>query len=73
MYNKEKRLKYAKQYNHWMQEIFNRVLLTDQSKFELFDSKNRQYLRRRVNNHVVNVFNLYFKLINKQAVKIYAF
>lgn len=46
--NKEKRLKYAKQYNHWTQEMLNRVLYTDESKFELFGSKNRQYVRRRV-------------------------
>lgn len=46
--NKEKRLKYAKEHKNWTQEMLNRVLYTDESKFELFGSRRRQYVRRRV-------------------------
>ena len=46
--NKEKRLKYAKQHKDWAQEMFNRVLYTDESKFEIFGTKRRQHVRRRI-------------------------
>ena len=37
--NKEKRLKYTKQHKDWAQEMFNRLLYTDESKFEIFGTK----------------------------------
>ena len=46
--NKEKRLKYAKQHKDWAQEMFNRVLYTDESKFEIFGTKRPQHVRRRI-------------------------
>ena len=46
--NKEKRLKYAKQHKDWAQEMFNRVLYTDESKFEIFGTKRHQNVRRRI-------------------------
>ena len=46
--NKEKRLKYAKQHKDWAQEMFNRVLYTDESKFEIFGTKRRQNVRRKI-------------------------
>ena len=46
--NKEKRLKYAKQHKDWVQEMFNRVLYTDESKIEIFGTKRHQYIRRRI-------------------------
>ena len=46
--NKEKRLKFAKQHKDWAQEMFNRVLYTDESRFEIFGTKRRQYVRRRI-------------------------
>ena len=45
---KEKQLKYAKQHKDWPQEMFNRVLFTDESKFEIFGTKIHQYVRRRI-------------------------
>ena len=46
--NKEKRLKYAKPHKDWAQEMFNRVLYTNESKFEIFGTKRRQYVLRRI-------------------------
>ena len=46
--NKEKRVRYAKQHKDWAQEMFNQVLYTDESKFEIFGAKRCQYVRRRI-------------------------
>lgn len=47
--NKEKRLKFAKQHVDWTIDDWKSVLWTDESKFELFGSHRRQYVRRKVN------------------------
>lgn len=46
--NKRKRLKFAQKYKHWTVEQWKSVLWTDESKFEIFGNKRRQYVRRRV-------------------------
>ena len=46
--NKEKQLKYAIQHKDWAQEMFNQVLYTDESKFEIFGTKRCQYVRKRI-------------------------
>ena len=33
---------------NWAQEMFNQVLYTDESKFEIFGTKRCQYVRRRI-------------------------
>lgn len=45
--NIQKRLKFAKDHQHWTVEDWKRVFFTDESKFELFGSKRRAYVRRR--------------------------
>lgn len=45
--NRQKRIQYAKEHKDWTAEMWNRVLYTDESKFEVFGSKRRQYVRRR--------------------------
>ena len=45
--NKTKRLKYARSHRNWTSEQWKNVLWTDESKFEIFSSKRRQYVRRR--------------------------
>ena len=45
--NKVKRLDWARQYKNWRVEQWHRVLWTDEKKFELFNSKRRQYCRRK--------------------------
>lgn len=47
--NKEKRLKFAQEHVGWTIEKWKSVLWTDESKFELFGSHRRQYVRRKVN------------------------
>ena len=46
--NNVKRLRWAKARKHRTTEQWNRVILTDESKFEIFDSNRRVYVRRRV-------------------------
>lgn len=46
--NRQKRLTYARNHSQWTVEEWRRVLWTDESKFEIFGSKRRQYVRRRV-------------------------
>ena len=59
--NKEKRLKYAKQHKDCTQEMFNQVLYTDESKFEIFGTKRRQYVRRRIGESLsARVFKPYY-------------
>lgn len=47
--NVRKRLEFAKQHKDWTVDQWMKVLWTDESKFELFGSKRRQYVRRRSN------------------------
>ena len=45
--NKVKRLEWARRHKNWRVEQWMKVLWTDEKKFELFNSKRRQYCRRR--------------------------
>lgn len=47
--NKKKRLKFAQEHVDWTIDQWKSVLWTDESKFELFGSHRRQYVRRKVN------------------------
>ena len=40
--NKRKRLIWAKEHRHWTEEDWNKVLWTDESKFEVFGSHRRK-------------------------------
>lgn len=44
--NKQKRLEWAKKHKDWTEEDFNRVLWSDESKFEVFGTKRRVFVRR---------------------------
>ena len=44
--NKQKRLQWAKLHENWKVDQWKIVLVTDESKFELFGSKHRQLVRR---------------------------
>ena len=46
--NKQKRLKFAQEHVDWTIDPWKSVLWTDESKFELFGSHRRQYVRRKV-------------------------
>ena len=45
--NKKKRLAWAKKHRNWTSEEWKSVLWTDESKFEIFGSHRRVYVRRR--------------------------
>lgn len=47
--NKEKRLNFAKEHIDWTVDQWKSVLWTDESKFQLFGSNRRQYVRRKMN------------------------
>jgi transposase len=47
--NKFKRLVWAYKHKDWTVEQWNKVLWTDEKKFELFNTKRRTYCRRRTN------------------------
>lgn len=44
--NKIKRLQWAKDHEHWNINQWSKVLFTDESKFDLFSSKRRVFVRR---------------------------
>lgn len=44
--NKKKRMEWALAHRDWTEEDFRKVLWTDESKFEIFGSKRRIYVRR---------------------------
>lgn len=44
--NKQKRLQWALKHRNWTQAQWEKVLWTDESKFEVFGTKRRQYVRR---------------------------
>lgn len=46
--NRRKRLQWAREHKNWSVNDWRRVLWTDESKFELFGSKRRVFVRRRV-------------------------
>lgn len=45
--NRRKRLIFAQKYKNWTMDQWKSVLWTDESKFELFGNKRRQYVRRK--------------------------
>lgn len=45
--NVKKRLAFAKEHVKWSRKKWTKVLFTDESKFELFGSKRRMFVRRR--------------------------
>ena len=45
--NTTKRLKFAQRHKNWSAEQWKSVLWSDESKFEIFGTKRRQYVRRR--------------------------
>lgn len=47
--NVKKRLKWARKHKNWTVEDWKKVLWSDESKFEVFGSKRRIYVRRHVN------------------------
>src|SRR4029434_2105392 len=46
--NKKKILIWAKEHRHWTEEDWKIVLWTDESKFEVFGSHRRTFVRRRI-------------------------
>ena len=44
--NKRKRLRWAKEHKLWIEEDWKKVLWTDESKFEGFESHRRTFVRR---------------------------
>lgn len=46
--NKRKRSAFAKKYQNWTVDQWKSVLWTDESKFEIFGTHRRQYVRRKV-------------------------
>ena len=45
--NKTKQLKFAQRHKNWSDEQWKSILWSDESKFEIFGTKRRQYVRRR--------------------------
>ena len=45
--NKRKWLRWAKEHRHWTEEDWKKMLWTDKSKFEVFGSHRRTFVRRR--------------------------
>jgi len=52
--NKKKRLDWAKQHRHWEISDWNKVLWSDESKFEIFGSKRRVFVRRSAGERASN-------------------
>lgn len=51
--NKVKRLAWAKKHKDWTIEQWYKVLFTDESKFEIFGGRRRQYVRRLVGERMI--------------------
>ena len=52
--NKRKRLAWATKYKHYTVDDWKKVLFTDESKFEIYFNKQRQYVRRQSNEQMLN-------------------
>ena len=52
--NRKKRLQWARDHKNWSIDDWNRVLWTDESKFEVFGSKRRTFVRRRSNEKMLD-------------------
>ena len=51
--SKQKRLRGAKEHRHWTEEDWKKVLWTDKSKFEVFGSQRRTFVRCRKNEKML--------------------
>lgn len=51
--NKTKRLSWAMKHRHWTTEDWKKVLWSDESKFQIFGSSRRIFVRRRVGERMV--------------------
>lgn len=51
--NKKKRLNWAREYQNWTTDDWKKVLWSDESKFEVFGSKRRMFVRRRPNERAL--------------------
>ena len=51
--HKQKRLVWAKEHKNWTVEEWNRVLWSDESKFEIFGNKCRSFVRCRVEKRML--------------------
>ena len=51
--NKKKRLAWAMKHRQWTTENWKKVVWTDESKFEIFGSSRRVFVRRRVSKRMV--------------------
>ena len=51
--HKQKRLVWAKEHKNWMVEEWNRVLWSDESKFEIFGNKCRSFVHRLVGERML--------------------
>jgi len=52
--NKVKRLQWAKEHKDWSINQWYKVLFSDESKFEIFGGKRRQYVRRQIGERMMN-------------------
>ena len=52
--NKKKRLVWAKKHNEWTIERWKSVLWSDESKFEIFGSNRRVFVRRREGEQMIS-------------------
>lgn len=50
--NKRKRLQWAREHKSWTLDQWRKVFWTDESKFELFGTRRRMYVRRQVGERV---------------------
>lgn len=51
--NKLKRLRWAQEHKNWTVDDFKKVLWTDESKFEIFGSKRRTFVRRKTSEQML--------------------
>jgi len=49
-----KKLQWAKEHKDWSINQWYKVLFSDESKFEIFGGKRRQYVRRRIDERMIN-------------------
>ena len=54
--NKRKRLRWAKEHRHWTEEDWKKGLWTDESKFEVFGSYRRTFMRCRTSDKMLEEF-----------------
>ena len=52
--NRKRRLAFAKDHKDWTKDDWNKVLWTNESKFELFGTNQRVYVRRRTGERLID-------------------